>query len=84
MKNGKCSVCKLVALLAGVGALNWGLVALFDLDLVRLALGGIPALAKIVYVLVGVAGLLLLLWLVKACPKCCSSGEGKTGGKQGE
>ena len=28
-----CVVCKIVALLAGIGAINWGLVAFFQLDL---------------------------------------------------
>lgn len=70
MKNGKkCAVCKIVGLLAGIGALNGGLVALFGLDLVAAALGA-SVLAKGVYLLVGVAGLVLLVWLVKPCP-CC-------------
>lgn len=74
MKNGKkCWVCKVVALLAGIGALNWGLVALFNLDLVA-ALLGTSGLAKVVYILVGIAGLLLLVCLVKPCP-CCPSGS---------
>ena len=74
MKNGaKCAVCKVVALLAGIGALNWGLVAIFGFNLVEVLLGGIPVLAKIVYILVGVAGLLLLVCLVKPCP--CKPGS---------
>ncbi len=71
-----CMVCKVCKLLAGFGALNWGLVALFDLDLVAKALGGIPIVAKIVYILIRVAGLLILMSLVKSCP--CSSGSCST------
>lgn len=43
-------------LLVIIGAVNWGLVGLFSLDLVALILGSIPMLAKIVYILVGLAG----------------------------
>jgi uncharacterized protein len=48
--------------LAIVGAINWGLVGFFDFDLVRAILGGetsTPAsgLSRIVYALVGLAGL---------------------------
>jgi uncharacterized membrane protein YuzA (DUF378 family) len=40
-----------------VGALNWGLVALLDLDLVAATFGAGSALATAVYGLVGLAGL---------------------------
>lgn len=40
-----------------VGALNWGLVGLFQFDLVAALFGGQDApLSRVVYVLVGVAG----------------------------
>lgn len=64
-----CAVCKIVGVLVGVGALNWGLVALWDLDLVARALGAGRA-SKAVYVLIGIAGLIKLISLVKACPAC--------------
>ena len=63
-----CAVCKVVGLLVGVGALNWGLVALFQFDLVARLLGTMPGLAKVDYVLIGVAGVLKLASLAKACP----------------
>ena len=68
-----CVVCKVVGLLVGIGALNWGLVALFHLDLVARALGPMTRPAKAVYVLIGIAGALKLLSLVKCCP---CQGEG--------
>jgi uncharacterized membrane protein YuzA (DUF378 family) len=43
-----------------VGGVNWGLVGLFNLDLVDLILGAIPVLARIVYILVGVAALYMI------------------------
>jgi len=42
-----------------IGGLNWGLVGLFDLDLVAALFGVGSILAKIVYVLVGLSA----LWL---------------------
>jgi len=38
-----------------IGGLNWGLVGLFNFDLVQAILGGVPILARLVYVLVGLA-----------------------------
>lgn len=73
MTGSKCGVCKVVMLLAGIGALNWGLSAWFGLDLVARVFGSMGGAAKIVYGLVGIAGALLLLSLVKACA-CCSKG----------
>ena len=67
-----CAVCKIVGLLVGIGALNWGLVALFDLDLVARLLGEMTPAAKAVYILIGAAGLVKLISLVKCCP--CESG----------
>lgn len=39
-----------------VGAVNWGLVGLANIDLVALIFGMGSTLAKVVYVLVGIAG----------------------------
>jgi len=38
-----------------VGGLNWGLVGLFNFDLVAAIFGAMSSLSKIVYVLVGLA-----------------------------
>jgi len=48
-----------------IGAVNWGLVGLFSLDLVSTILGSISWLATIVYVLVGLAGLYMIYYAVK-------------------
>lgn len=39
-----------------VGALNWGLVGLFNINLVEILLGTWPALVQIVYIVVGLSG----------------------------
>lgn len=38
-----------------IGGLNWGLVGFFDFDLVALISGGMIALARVIYSLVGLA-----------------------------
>jgi uncharacterized membrane protein YuzA (DUF378 family) len=55
-----------------VGAVNWGLVGLAQFDLVAALFGG-PAsvLSRIVYSLVGLAGLLLVL--MQAAPQTTST-----------
>ena len=40
-----------------VGGLNWGLVGLFNLDLVTTLFGEMSGLSRIVYILVGVAAI---------------------------
>lgn len=49
---------RLALILVIVGALNWGLISLFQFDLVASLFGGQSAfLSRIVYGLVGLAGL---------------------------
>jgi len=48
-----------------VGGLNWGLVGLLNLDLVAALFGGGSALARIVYVLVGLSALYQIIPLLK-------------------
>jgi hypothetical protein len=43
-----------------IGALNWGLVGLFEFDLVAAIFGQLSAVSRIVYVLVAAAGVYLI------------------------
>jgi hypothetical protein len=43
-----------------IGALNWGLVGLFNFNLVAAIFGSLSALSRIIYVLVALAGLYLI------------------------
>ena len=53
-----------IALIAVViGAVNWGLIGLFRLDLVRLIFGDMSWISRIIYVLVGICGIYLLTFL---------------------
>ena len=47
----------IVASLLVIGGLNWGLVGLFNFDLVAAIFGGGAALARIVYIVVGLSAL---------------------------
>lgn len=48
-----------------IGAINWGLIGLFNLDLVATLLGGQTSiLSRAVYILVGLAGLYSITFLI--------------------
>ncbi len=64
----KCIGCKIVAVLAGIGALNWGLVTFLHRNLVTGLLGEGTAASKVVYGLVAVAGAMALLSVFNLCP----------------
>lgn len=58
------AVSVLAIILAVVGAINWGLVGLgmfmdSNLNLVNLLLGSLPTVEAVVYLLVGVSGILV-------------------------
>ena len=57
-------------LLTVVGALNWGLVGLFNFNLVSALLGSLPMLEKVVYVLVGLSAVHLVVTHMKDCKTC--------------
>ena len=52
---------KVALILVIVGALNWGLIALFRFDLVAAIFGDMTFLSRLVYGLVGLSG----LWAIK-------------------
>ena len=56
----------LAYVLVTVGAINWGLVGAFRLDLVQTILGTSPALVQLTYILIGLSG---LYWLYKMTTK---------------
>lgn len=57
-------------LLLIVGGLNWGLIALFDLDLVQAVVGSIPMGAKLVYGLVGASAVYIVATHKTDCKTC--------------
>lgn len=63
---------KIAMLLVVIGGLNWGLVGLFDFDLVAALLGDMTLLSRIVYVLVGLSAIYVAS---TACGKCQTSSK---------
>ena len=52
---------KIALVLIIIGAINWGLIALFNFDLVAAIFGDMSIISRIVYGLVGISG----LWGIK-------------------
>ncbi len=57
-------------LLVIIGALNWGLIGLFDMNLVATVLGGMPAVERTVYVLVGLSAIWEAVKHMHYCRMC--------------
>ena len=69
MTGGKnCAACQVVGVLVILGALNWGLVGLLQVDLVARLLGDMTGAARAVYTVIGIAGILKILAWFKCCP----------------
>ena len=49
---------KVCLFLTIIGAINWGLIGLFDFNLVSFLFGDMSMISRIVYSLVGIAGLI--------------------------
>lgn len=62
-------VTTITSTLASIGAINWGLIGIFNFNLVSYLLGEGTTLTKLVYVLVGISGLYSLYFLTKAIYK---------------
>jgi uncharacterized membrane protein YuzA (DUF378 family) len=56
----------LTLILVIVGAVNWGLVGLFDFNLVAAIFGQGSALSRLIYTLVGISGVYQLIPLFRA------------------
>ena len=69
-----CIGHKIAWVLVVVGALNWGLVGAFEWNLVNALLGSWSMLERIVYVLVGLAALMMIIGCrCKQCKASCGT-----------
>ena len=57
-------------LLLVVGGLNWGLVGLFNYNLVEMLLGSMPGVVMVVYVLVGLSAVYIGVTHKSDCKIC--------------
>lgn len=48
-----------------IGGLNWGLVGLFDFNLVTFLFAGMPAIARVIFVIVGLAAIWMIVKLFR-------------------
>lgn len=55
-----------------IGALNWGVVGLFQIDLVSKLLGEMTMVSRLVYLLIGISALIVLLSKCR-CNGCSGS-----------
>lgn len=53
-----------------VGAINWGLVGLFNFNLVNTILASVSGIEQIVYILVGASGVYLAMTHMNDCKVC--------------
>lgn len=70
MLKQACSLCKVVGAIAIIGALNWGLVGIANINLVDQIFGMGSGISRTIYVLVGLSGIALLVSYFVICPKC--------------
>ena len=70
MMNQNCLFCKVVKLIASIGALNWGLVAFGHLNLVERLLGAGSTASQVAYGVVGLAGAMGIVSLFLCCKAC--------------
>jgi uncharacterized membrane protein YuzA (DUF378 family) len=52
-------------LLVIIGAINWGLIGFFQFDLVAALFGDMTAFSRVIYALVGIAGLYAISFFAK-------------------
>ena len=52
------TVQKIALVLTIIGAINWGLVGIFDFNLVNALFNSMPIIEKIIYIIVGICGLI--------------------------
>ncbi|HEX9007973.1 MAG TPA: DUF378 domain-containing protein [Patescibacteria group bacterium] len=57
-----------------IGAINWGLVGLFNFNLVTAIFGSVPMVEQWIYILVGLSGLWILFTHKSYCMYCGEMG----------
>lgn len=50
-----------------IGAINWGLVGAFNLNLVSVLFGPMSILSRIIYIIIGIAGICSIFMFRRTC-----------------
>ncbi len=72
-----CFLYYIALILIIIGGLNWGLVGLFNFNLVTAIFGDMTLLARLIYIVVGVAAVYTIIYLFKTPKSCVCSAEKK-------
>ncbi|HIU02907.1 MAG TPA: DUF378 domain-containing protein [Candidatus Onthocola gallistercoris] len=58
----------LALILIIIGAINWGLIGFFNLDVISLLFGSLSMITRIIYAIVGIAGVysIVLFWKLRS------------------
>lgn len=76
--NKKCCFLYYISLiLIIIGGLNWGLVGLFNFNLINAIFGEMSWLSRLIYIVVGVAAVYTIIYLFKTPKSCVCSAEKK-------
>ncbi|OGI84096.1 hypothetical protein A2997_01185 [Candidatus Nomurabacteria bacterium RIFCSPLOWO2_01_FULL_36_10b] len=76
MKTGKKNIPMLIAwILIIIGALNWGLVGIFNFDIIATIFGDMGVVTRIIYILVGVSALWMLVDMKSGSAGGCHCGQ---------
>lgn len=60
-------VCSIGFVLLIIGGLNWGLVGLFDFDVINALFGKVPLIERLVYVMIGLSAVGIILEVLSRC-----------------
>ena len=75
----------IVMLLMVIGSVNWGLVGFFQYDLISDIFGGVSTgAARVIFALVGLAGLYGIKYLCRCCGSCKCGPGCSCGSKRGQ
>lgn len=68
-----CNMLKFIAsILLIIGGINWGLIGLFDTNVVAMLFGQ-SVIAKIVYIAIGISAVIYAFCLSKCCGSHCDT-----------
>lgn len=73
MMKQACFFCKIVGIFAIIGVLNWGSIAIFQVNVIDRLFGEMSIVSRIVYGLIGLSGVALLISFFTTCPACKKS-----------
>lgn len=65
-----CLIDWIALILVIIGGLNWGLIGLFNFNLVGLIFGEMTILSRIIYIVVGLASLYTIYFFAKKAKSC--------------